>query len=60
MINVNGYFDKLLAFFDSGVAEGFIKQVHREMLIVEDSPGTLLDRFEEYNAPDVKKWVRNY
>jgi uncharacterized protein (TIGR00730 family) len=60
IINVDGYFDKLLTFFDRGVTDGFIKSEHREMLIVEDSPGTLLDRFEEYNAPDVKKWVRNY
>jgi len=57
IINVDGYFDKLLAFFDGGVAEGFIKIEHREMLIVEDSPRTLLDRFEEYNAPYVEKWI---
>ena len=57
IINVNGYFDKLLAFFDCGVADGFIKQEHRDMLIVEDSPGTMLDKFEEYNAPSVRKWI---
>jgi len=57
IINVNEYFDKLLAFFDCGVADGFIKQEHRDMLIVEDSPGTLLDRFENYNAPSVGKWI---
>jgi uncharacterized protein (TIGR00730 family) len=57
IINVNGYFDNLLAFFDLSVADGFIKIEHHEMLIVEDSPVTLLDRFEEYNAPDVEKWI---
>ena len=57
IINVNGYFDNLLTFFDRSVAEGFIKQEHREMLFVEDFPETLLDRFEEYNAPRVGKWI---
>ena len=57
IINVDGYFDKLLTFFDRGVTDGFIKIEHREMLIVEDSPRTLLDRFEEYNAPYVEKWI---
>ena len=57
IINVNGYFDNLLAFFDLSVADGFIKIEHHEMLIVEDSPVTLLDRFEEYNAPSVRKWI---
>ena len=57
VINVNGFFDKLLTFFDRGVTDGFIKQEHRDMLIVEDSPGTLLDKFESYNAPRVGKWI---
>jgi uncharacterized protein (TIGR00730 family) len=58
IINVNGYFDKLLEFFDRGVTDGFIKIEHREMLIVEDSPGSLLDRFDNYNAPNIGKWIK--
>jgi uncharacterized protein (TIGR00730 family) len=57
IINVNGYFDKLLAFFDRGVADGFVKSEHIEMLIIEETPEILLDRFDEYNAPSIRKWI---
>ena len=58
IINVEGYFDKLLEFFDRGVADGFIKIEHSEMLIVEECPGALLDIFDEYKAPNSGKWIK--
>jgi uncharacterized protein (TIGR00730 family) len=58
IINVNGYFDNFLAFIDRGVTEGFIKQEHREMLIVKECPGALLDIFDEYKAPNIGKWIK--
>lgn len=57
IINVNGYFDKLLSFFDGAVAEGFMKQEHRNMLFAEKSPEMLLKKFHTYKAPSVEKWV---
>ncbi len=46
LLNVEGYFDMLLAFLDSAVTERFVKDVHRSMLIVEKHSEQLLDRFE--------------
>lgn len=57
LLNVAGYFDPLLAFLDRTVDERFVRQVHREMVIVVDDPGTLLDRFGAYDPPHVVKWV---
>jgi uncharacterized protein (TIGR00730 family) len=56
LLNVDGYFDHLLAFFDHARARGFLRPQHRDMLIVADTPAALLDRFEHYAAPDVQKW----
>ena len=42
LLNVNGYFDPLVAFLDNAVAEGFIHPDHRALLRVADEPGTLL------------------
>ncbi len=56
IVNVNKYFDTLLSFLDGAVAEGFMKQEHRDMLLVDDSPGALLDKFYIYEAPSVDKW----
>jgi uncharacterized protein (TIGR00730 family) len=56
LLNVDGYFDHLLAFFDHARQRGFVRRQHRDMLLVADSPAELLDRFEHYVAPQVRKW----
>jgi uncharacterized protein (TIGR00730 family) len=57
LLNAEGYFDALLAFLDHTVEEKFVRAIHREMVVVEDDPGALLDRFEAYEPPQVVKWV---
>lgn len=57
LLNVAGYFDGLIAFLDHAVAERFVKEPHRSMLIVSEEPSELLRRFETYEAPLVRKWI---
>ncbi len=57
LLNVAGYFDPLLQFLDGTVSEGFVKQEHRSMLIVEEEPAKLLTGFETYKPPQVEKWI---
>ena len=57
LINVGGYFDSLLSFFDSAVSKGFMKHEHREMLLVSNAPEDMLNQIEAYKAPIVEKWV---
>lgn len=57
LLNIAGYFDPLLAFLDRAVEERFVRQVHREMVIVESDPSRLLDRFQAYEPPRVVKWI---
>ncbi len=57
LLNVRGYYDGLIRFLDYSVAERFVKQTHRSMLLVAQSPGSLLDRFGGYRAPQVTKWI---
>lgn len=42
VLNVNGYFDGLLAFLDHQVAAGFLKPPHRALLNVASTPSALL------------------
>ena len=56
LLNVDGYFDPLLAFFDNARDRGFLRAEHRDMLIVADTAAALLDRFEHYSPPVVEKW----
>jgi uncharacterized protein (TIGR00730 family) len=55
--NVRNYYRSLIDFLDHAVAERFIKDVHRAMLLVEEQPERLLERFGRYKAPAVTKWV---
>jgi uncharacterized protein (TIGR00730 family) len=57
LLNAAGYYDPLLAFLDRSVEEKFVRAVHRKMVIVEDDPATLLNRFEAYEPPQVVKWI---
>ena len=57
LLNIAGYFDPLLAFLDRAVEERFVRQVHRDMVIVESDPVKLLDRFQAYEPPRVVKWI---
>ena len=57
LLNVGGFFDALIAFIDHQADERFMRQEHRDMLLVENEPGGLLDRFAAYRAPVVTKWI---
>jgi uncharacterized protein (TIGR00730 family) len=57
LLNVAGYFDALHTFLDHTVAEGFVQPVVRSMLMVENDPDLLLERFADYRSPRLKKWV---
>jgi uncharacterized protein (TIGR00730 family) len=57
LLNVAGYFDLLLQFLDRAVAEKFVRDVHRQMVIVESDPCELLSRFEAYEPLRIVKWI---
>lgn len=57
LLNVCHYYDKLINFLDHAVSEHFIKKIHRSIVLVEDCPDALLDKFEKYKAPEVVKWI---
>lgn len=57
LLNVDGYFDSLLAFLDHAVREGFLRPENRAMLLSDTTPGRLIRQFEQYTAPKVHKWT---
>jgi len=57
LLNVEGYFDKLLGFLDHMVEERFLAPTHRGIVFVEQEPETLLDRIGQFAAPDTDKWL---
>ena len=49
VLNVNGYFEPLLNLLDYAVAKQFLQSGHRNRLIVETTPETVLDSIETQN-----------
>lgn len=42
VLNTRGYFDRLLDHFDFSVAEGFVKPKHRDMIVTDNDPESLI------------------
>jgi uncharacterized protein (TIGR00730 family) len=57
LLNIRAYYRRLIDFLDHAVAEQFLDAVYRSMLLVEEQPERLLERFEDYRAPAVARWV---
>lgn len=51
LLNVGGFFDPLLALFDSQVERGFLSPGHRRLVLVEEDPDRLVDRLEAARLP---------
>ncbi|MBP0637608.1 TIGR00730 family Rossman fold protein [Cupriavidus sp. AcVe19-6a] len=56
LLNVGGFYDGMLGFLGHAVQEGFLKQVHADLLHVADLPGTLLDQLAAAPRVRVDKW----
>lgn len=57
LLNVAGYYDPMLEFMDAALREGFVRDVHRELLRVASEPEALLDQLESYEPPSLMQWV---
>lgn len=58
LFNVNGFYDGLSAFLAHVVNQAFLKDEHRQMVIVKDDVAGLLDAIHTYEPPKVVKWVK--
>lgn len=57
LLNIRDYYRGLITFLDHAVSEKFIMEVHRAMLLVEEEPERLLERFARYQPPAAVRWV---
>ena len=57
LLDVRGYYAKLVAFLDHTVEERFMTVEHREMLVVEQRAEALLEAFRRWRPPMGTKWI---
>ncbi|WP_278554156.1 LOG family protein [Elizabethkingia bruuniana] len=58
ILNINGFYDELLAFVQTMVNKGFLKSVNQDMLLVDGSIAGLINKMRNYKAPEVSKWIK--
>ena len=58
LLNVNGYFDPLLAMADHMMKEGFLRQENRSLLLDADTVDGLFEALDSYTPPPgIGKWL---
>jgi uncharacterized protein (TIGR00730 family) len=57
LLNVASYYDHLFAFLEYAIDQRFVKEEYRPMIMMDRAPAALLDRFSQYRAPKVRKWI---
>ncbi len=57
LINVNGYYDGLLAFADHALEVGLLTLENRRLLLDADDPETLLARLSNIELPPAPRWM---
>ena len=57
LLNVNGFYDPLIAMARQMLDRGFLRQTHFDMLLTSDSISDLLLKMDSYRAPDLPQWI---
>lgn len=57
LLNVNNFFDPLIAMIDHTIKEGFMNENYREMILISSDPNELLEKMDSYRPSHAVKWV---
>jgi len=57
ILNVNGYFDSLIALLDLSTEQRFIRPAHRALIVVDTEPESLVDRLNAWKPISFDKWL---
>jgi uncharacterized protein (TIGR00730 family) len=58
VLNIRGYYNALIRQMDHMVLDGFLKPMHRKMVLVSKEIPELLEQMEAYQPPSGGKWIR--
>ncbi|NNF33645.1 MAG: TIGR00730 family Rossman fold protein [Saprospiraceae bacterium] len=56
ILNTAGYYDPLIRMLDNMVENRFLKEIHRNRLVIDDDPAALLDQMKETSYSFEEKW----
>lgn len=56
LLDVDGFYAPLLAFFDAAVTERFVRPENRELVLANADPAHLINAMDTWTPPTVGKW----
>lgn len=57
LLNIANYYDGLLALCDHAVGEGFLRSVHRALILDDSDAVALLKKMNNFQPPVIEKWI---
>lgn len=58
LLNVGGFFDGLVTFLEHMRSEGFLRAAVRDLVLIESSMDTLIERMLAFKAPELPAFLR--
>jgi len=58
LLNIEGYYNHLIALFNHGVTEQFVHPEHRSIVLEEHNPVHLLQKLAGYQPSKIEKWIK--
>jgi uncharacterized protein (TIGR00730 family) len=58
ILNLNGFYDDLLAMASTMVKKGFLKQINFDAIITDNTIDGLLNKMNKYKALPTPKWIK--
>ncbi len=57
LLNVEGFYDNLLAMFDAATGQNFIADDHRRLVLSETDIEKLYEQMKNFRSPAIEKWL---
>ncbi|MFC5430365.1 TIGR00730 family Rossman fold protein [Paraburkholderia sp.] len=57
VLNIDGFYDPLIALLNHTVSEGFMRQTYLDLLQIDTDPAALIAKIGRYHAPAADKWA---
>jgi uncharacterized protein (TIGR00730 family) len=57
LLNIDGYYDALLALLDRAVADGFVRQANRSLVLDASDVPTLLEKLGAFRSTAAESWI---
>ena len=60
LLNTNRFFEPLKQMVNHSIAEGFMREGHRDFFVDDEDEFTLIEKLRVHEPPETRKWLENF